>query len=78
LGEVSRAGAYPLLPNMTVLAALSSAGGLTPFAKQSKVHVLRTEGGKQVTIPFNYKEVISSQHPEQNVVLKAGDTIVVP
>lgn len=78
LGEVSRAGAYPLLPNMTVLAALSSAGGLTPFAKQSKIHILRIENGKQTTIPFNYKQVISGQHPEQNIELKAGDTIVVP
>ena len=78
LGEVARAGAYPLLPNMTILAALSSAGGFTPFAKQSKVHILRTENGKQVIIPFDYKEVISGRHPEENVVLKAGDTIVVP
>ena len=78
LGEVARAGAYPLLPNMTILAALSSAGGFTPFAKQSKVHVLRVDDGKQVNIPFNYKEVISGHHPEENVVLKAGDTIVVP
>jgi polysaccharide export outer membrane protein len=78
LGEVARAGAYPLLPNMTILAALSSAGGFTPFAKQSKVHVLRVQDGKQLNIPFNYKEVISGHHPEENVVLKPGDTIVVP
>ena len=78
LGEVARAGAYPLLPKMTVLAALSSAGGFSPFAKRSKVHILRTENGKQITIPFNYKEAVSGQHPEQNVILRAGDTIVVP
>ena len=78
LGEIARAGAYPLLPNMTMLAALSSAGGFTPFAKQSKVHILRTENGKQITISFNYKEAVSGRHPEQNVMLKAGDTIVVP
>jgi len=78
LGEVTRAGAYPLLPKMTVLAALSSAGGFSPFAKRSKVHILRTENGKQITIPFNYKEAVSGQHPEQNVILRAGDTIVVP
>jgi polysaccharide biosynthesis/export protein len=78
LGEVARAGAYPLLPNMTILAALSSAGGLTPFAKQSKVHILRVENGKQTIIPFNYKDVVAGRHPEENVALKGGDTIVVP
>lgn len=78
LGEVVRGGAYPLLPQMTMLAALSSAGGFTPFAKQSKVHILRAENGTQISIPFNYKEAVSGRHPEQNLVLKAGDTIVVP
>jgi polysaccharide biosynthesis/export protein len=78
LGEVACAGAYPLLPNMTILAALSSAGGLTPFAKQSKVHILRVENGKQIIIPFNYKDVVAGRHPEENVALKGGDTIVVP
>jgi polysaccharide export outer membrane protein len=78
LGEVPRAGAYPMLPNMTVLEALSLAGGVTPFAKQSKIHVLRTEDGKQLNLPFNYKEALHGQHAEQNIVLKPGDTIVVP
>lgn len=78
VGEVVRAGAYPLLPNMTVLQALSSAGGFTQFANLKKIHVLRMENGKQTSLPFNYKEVVGGQRPEQNVSLKAGDTIVVP
>jgi len=78
MGEVARAGAYPLLPDMTFLQALSSAGGFTQFAKLTKIYMFRMENGKQVKYPFNYKDVISGKHPEQNVVLKAGDTIVVP
>jgi polysaccharide biosynthesis/export protein len=78
LGEVTRAGAYPLLPNMTVLQGLSSAGGFTQFANLKKIYMLRTENGKQVKHPFNYKEVISGKSPDENVALKAGDTIVVP
>jgi len=78
LGEVARAGAYTLLPNMTALEAISSAGGCTPFAKQSKIYILRKENGKEVRIPFNYKAVLNQQRPEQNIALKAGDTIVVP
>ena len=77
-GEVNRAGAYPLLPNMTLLQGLTSAGGFTQFANQKKIFLLRTENGKQVKHPFNYKDVINGKSPEQNVVLKAGDTIVVP
>lgn len=78
LGEVARPGAFPMLPNMTVLQALSAAGGFSQFAKLSAIYVLRTENGRQVTLPFNYKEVIRGGRPEQNITLKPGDTIVVP
>ena len=50
LGEVTRPGAYPLLPQMTFLQALSSAGGFTQFANQKKIYLLRQENGKQRTI----------------------------
>jgi polysaccharide export outer membrane protein len=78
LGEVGRAGAYPMLPQMTVLQALSSAGGFSAYANLKGIYVLRTENGKQVHFPFNYKEVIRGQKNEQNIVLKSGDTLVVP
>ena len=78
LGEAARPGAYPLLPGMNVLQALSSAGGFTMFANMKKIYVLRQEGGKQEKFPFNYKDVIDGKRPEQNIVLKAGDQIVVP
>jgi polysaccharide biosynthesis/export protein len=77
-GEVARAGAFPLLPNMTALQALTSAGGFTQFAKTKNIYVLRTEGGKQVKHPFNYKDVINGKKPEDNIQLQAGDVIVVP
>ena len=78
LGEVNRAGAYPLLPDMTVLQALSSAGGFTIYANLKKIYVLRAEAGKQVKHPFNYKDVLAGKATDQNIVLRAGDTIVVP
>lgn len=74
LGEVTRAGAYPLLPGMTVLQGLSSAGGFTQFANLKKIYVLR----QNEKYPFNYKDVVAGKHSEQNIPLKAGDTIVVP
>jgi polysaccharide export outer membrane protein len=78
LGEVGRAGAYVLLPGMTVLQALSNAGGFTPFANTKKIYVLRQENGKQQKLFFNYKDVIEGKQPVQNIELKAADTIVVP
>jgi len=78
MGEVTRAGAYPLVPGMTLLQALSSGGGFTQFANTKNIYLLRVENGKQVKHPFNYKDVVNGKNPAQNIVLKAGDTIVVP
>ena len=77
-GEVTRPGAFPLLPNMTVLQALTSAGGFTQFARTKKIYVLRSESGRQVKHPFNYNDVVKGNHQEDNIVLQPGDTIVVP
>src|SRR5208282_721723 len=76
-GEVTHSGAMALLPNMTMLQALSSAG-FTQFANVKGIYLLRTENGQQVKLPFNYKEVVRGKHPEQNILLKPGDTVVVP
>jgi polysaccharide export outer membrane protein len=78
LGQVGRVGAFPMLPGMTVLQAISTAGGLTLYAKESGIYVLRTENGKQLRFPFDYKAVMNGKRPEQNIVLKPGDTVVVP
>ncbi|MGC2529553.1 MAG: polysaccharide biosynthesis/export family protein [Candidatus Acidiferrum sp.] len=77
-GEVTKAGAYALLPHMTVLQALSSSGGFTQFAKVKSIYVLRTENGKETKLPFNYKEAISGKNDTQNIELQPGDVIVVP
>jgi len=76
-GEVIHTGPMALLPHMTVLQALAGAG-FTQFANLKTIYLLRTENGKQVKIPFNYKDVVKGRHPEQNIPLKPGDTIVVP
>jgi polysaccharide biosynthesis/export protein len=76
-GEVTRSGPLPLLPHMTMLQALAESG-FTQFANLKGIYLLRTENGKQVKMPFNYKEVVKGRHPEQNILLKPGDTVVVP
>jgi polysaccharide biosynthesis/export protein len=78
MGEVGRPGTFQLLPDMTILQALSGAGGFTQFANMKGIYLLRNENGKQVKYPFSYKEVVKGQRPEQNLVLKPGDTIIVP
>jgi polysaccharide export outer membrane protein len=77
VGEVLHAGATPMLPNMTVLQALSSAG-LNQFANTKRIYVLRTENGRQQKLPVNYRKLVKGEQIEQNYVLQPGDTIVVP
>ncbi len=76
-GEVTHTGAMALLPNMTVLQALAGSG-FTQFANLKGIYLLRNQNGQQVKLPFNYKDVVKGRHPEENILLKPGDTIVVP
>jgi len=78
VGQVIRGGAYPLAPDLTAMQALSVAGGFTPFANLKKIYIMRTENGEDKILPINYKELASGHKPQQNIHLKAGDTIVVP
>jgi polysaccharide biosynthesis/export protein len=78
MGEVLKQGSYPLLPNMTALQAISSCGGFTQFAKLKGIYILRNESGQQKKHPFNYKDVVKGNHPEENIQLQPGDVIVVP
>lgn len=77
VGEVPRVGPVVMTPGMTPLQAISSAGGLTPFASPKRIYVLRGEAGKQQKIPFNYKQALKGDS-KQTFALLPGDTIVVP
>jgi polysaccharide biosynthesis/export protein len=75
-GEVQRPGAYPLLDAMNVVQLVARSGGLTDFAKQKQVYVLRAVNSARVNV--NYEKVLKGQAPQQNVELTPGDTVVVP
>jgi len=77
VGEVLHAGATPMLPNMTVLQALSSAS-LNQFANTKRIYVLRNVNGKQQKLPVDYRKLVKGERIEQNYLLQPGDTIVVP
>ena len=79
IGEVSRAGAFPLNGRKTVLQLLAESGGLGPFAKVDGIYILRNEGGRDIRIPFNYKRVLGAKSDKNgDVVLLPGDIVVVP
>jgi polysaccharide export outer membrane protein len=78
MGEVNRPGMISLLPQMTILQLITTAGGFTQFANTSKIRLVRNENGKQTTYTFNYKELMRGERPEQDLLLKPGDSVVVP
>ncbi len=78
IGAVKKEGAMALLGPMTVLQAITEAGGPTDYAKRTKIYVLRSENGKQIRLPFDYKAVIRGEHQEQNIPLQPGDSVIIP
>lgn len=78
IGKVNRPGEFTATGYMDVLQALTMAGGLTPYADSDDIKILRrTESGNMV-MEFDYDEVVSGERLDMNILLKAGDTVVVP
>jgi polysaccharide export outer membrane protein len=77
LGEVGKKGPIEMTPGLTVLEAIGSAGGLTDYANAKKIYILRNDGGKNEKIPVKYKQALKGDR-SLDLVLKSGDTIVVP
>ena len=77
-GNVYRPGPFPLLRETTVLQLIALAGGLQEFAKASDIVVVRMEGSRQVSYPFNYDNMKNGKNLAQNILLKPGDTVIVP
>jgi polysaccharide export outer membrane protein len=75
VGQMVRPGEFPLSGRMTVLKALALAGGFKEFARPDSIVIIRED---QTVIPFNFKRVAEGKDVSQNVLLLAGDTIVVP
>lgn len=78
LGNVNTPGEIEVVKPITVLEAISIAGGLNEWAKQSDLRLMRKINGQFKTYSINYKAIIDGKDPSQNIVLKPGDTIYVP
>jgi polysaccharide export outer membrane protein len=77
-GLVARPGPYPMSGQMNVLQLIALAGGLTEFANEKNITIMRTEASGPKMYPFNYKDVLRGKKMEQNIILKPGDTVLVP
>ncbi len=77
-GQVKTPGVYRLRSETTVLQIIPMAGGFTDWANEKKILVVRKENGKEKRITVNYKKIMKGDDPASNLILKAGDTVIVP
>jgi polysaccharide export outer membrane protein len=78
VGKVNRPGEFPFSRPLDVMQALSLAGGTTPFASLSSIRILRRDNGKQTAMRFDYGDIENGKALENNILLRSGDTVVVP
>jgi polysaccharide export outer membrane protein len=78
MGKVNRPGEFPFSRPVDVVQALALAGGATPYAALSDIRILRRENGRAVALRFDYTDIEHGRALESNIVLKSGDTVVVP
>lgn len=78
LGRVNKPGEFLVGHYTDVLQALSLAGGLTPFAAENDIKVMRRRNGEQVVYPFRYGDVRKGRDLDQNILLQRGDVVMVP
>jgi polysaccharide biosynthesis/export protein len=78
MGQVNTPGVFPLAGRVTVLQGLALAGGLREFAKTDSIQIVRQSQGLQSFLPVNYKKLEDGRDITQNVLLRPGDTVLVP
>jgi polysaccharide export outer membrane protein len=79
IGQVQKPGDFVVNPRVDVMQALSMAGGTTPFAALGDIMILRrNDAGQQQALPFKYTDVVRGRNLQQNIMLQAGDVVVVP
>jgi polysaccharide export outer membrane protein len=77
-GNVAKSGTYPLSGDMNVIQLIALAGGLAEYADAKNIVVMRSHTGSPQSFKFNYKDVVKQKNVQQNILLKPGDTVVVP
>jgi polysaccharide biosynthesis/export protein len=78
-GQVEKPGSYPLNSPTTVIQLIAMAGGLKEFADGDNIMIIRNEKEGQISYRFSYKGLTSRKVSlATNILLKSGDTVVVP
>jgi len=77
-GQIRNPGVIRLRSETSLIQIISMAGGFTDWANQKKILIIRKEDGKEKRITVNYKKAVTGEDPNSNIILKAGDTIIVP
>jgi len=78
IGRVNKPGEFMVGHITDVLQALSMAGGLTPFASENDIRIIRRVNGEQVVYEFRYGDVRKGRDLTQNILLQRGDVVMVP
>jgi len=78
MGKVGNPGVFTMTKNLDVMQALSLAGGLSPFAEENNIIIIRRTGEEQNVIPVHYAKIKDGKDLSTNVMLKSGDIIVIP
>ena len=78
IGRVNKPGEFLVGHYTDVLQALSLAGGLTPFAAENDIHVMRRTRGEQQVFQFRYGDIRKGKELGQNIILERGDVVMVP
>jgi polysaccharide export outer membrane protein len=78
MGQVKNPGLYRLRSETTIVQLISLVGGFAEWANPKKILIIRKEDGREKRITVNYKKIMSGKDTGSNVILKTGDTIVVP
>jgi polysaccharide export outer membrane protein len=78
LGRVNKPGEYLVGHYTDVLQALSMAGGLTPYAAENDIRIMRRNGGEEQVFRFRYGDMQKEKDLKQNIILQRGDVVMVP
>jgi polysaccharide export outer membrane protein len=78
LGEVKAPGKYLLRRETSLLHAISLAGGFGTYANTNNILLIRKKGSIETRMSVRYPDIINGQHPEMNLMLQPGDTLIIP
>jgi polysaccharide export outer membrane protein len=78
IGQVGKPGEFPIEYPITILQAIARSGGFLEWAKKEDISVFRQEDGKDTIIKFNYESLVKGKDLAQNIMMRPGDTIIIP